>query len=286
VVFDHALESQLKKRGEIAMVSDQERLDAWRLVTQEVTNILEKLNNFPDLRQAVTERIDQIQVGIALMKPDEDPHSPTMYNVLCFSHPETALAGGHVKICLHFSGDFQNREQMRRYFEDNPDYGRYVVQYDTLTLRMDSGETYGRMACTLIHELGHRLVAKQKGLIGVNINGLVTDQERLLEEATLRTFDCQLMFALGGPSYKSLVEEMAFKFMRYRTRQQKKPPRWEGAGSALDWCWGPLQSNEGKMGRDFIFRLYSELMAIDKYAPAQIVWAEKCKLISVIPGGY
>lgn len=258
------------------MISDQKRFDEWIQIKDEVVRITMMAMKTPFLYNTISERINQSSGGFMIMKPIIDLQGKLAFTSIWHSSLSTRLMQD-IKILPLFYEDFQIHQSMVKWMPIGG-AGLYEQQLHMIALNMELGETLAFMASVFIHELGHGLAAKKASR--AMTDRLEPMEYRTIEEAEIRTFDYHLMLMLGGPAYRLLAEEMAFKIMRYCTGQQKKMPLLEGTGIALDHCWGSVSGMELKTGRDNLFRLFCELMAIDRYAPPCSVQKLKCRKVA------
>ncbi len=257
------------------MISDQERVEVWNSINEEVESIVVKALSYGLIRDVLAERMNQISNIFAVFKPLMRGSQFTFDTIWRSSQKKFSMQD--VKVFLWFPEDDQlhmNVVEIRKLLR----YGLYHGGLDTIVLNGKSDETARFMAFCFIHELGHALIAKKEGRRLTPY--IPTPEESLAEEVEMKTFDYKLLLAIGGPEYIAESEKMTDALIRYRTCKEKTLPLLEGKGLALDYCFGPVKSDRAKKERDFLFWFSCECAAADQTLSPELAQKEKYKLLA------
>lgn len=258
-----------KLTTEVTMISDQERLDGFFAILEETKKMTEQASYLP----GVQERSNLLANGFTIVSPRLTKDSRLGFTPIWASSPN--IYKERLRIYPRFSQDEKlhsalNNDTMSR-------YGSHTRLYHQINLGVLS-ETRRYMAYVLIHELGHAIIAEQRRLIMTEY--IYSLAENITEEAEMRTFDYQLLLAIGGSEYQIAVDKALYWIQKERRAHKpgQKPLTPFDMGHCLDLIFGqPIPENKSK--RNSLFELLCCMMDADRSFPMPIATNLKNQLI-------
>lgn len=146
------------------------------------------------------------------------------------------------------------------YLQEYAQPGSYSSRMHMLVLGMDEKETPRFMATTLLHEIGHAMVAEKEGRILCPLAPR-DERTRLEEELRMWQFDYQLAGFLGGEELRRYMELTAHEIIQGWVRGSPFHLK-VGTSTPLDLCYGTI-SEQGSLGRRTVMYMrYCELIAL------------------------
>lgn len=257
------------------MISDQDRLNAFFPIAAEMDAIVAN----QAVRSAVPEIIERINLGTAgiiLVAPLENSRGEGRFKHVWQSHPNVPPTA--LRIYPFFAEDAPIHSIAAQIVSEFQ-WAGYNHPAHTIVVNMDAKETKRCMAWFLVHEFGHALVNLKEGYA---FTDRVSPRDRMTaQEVSMRTFDYQLMRALGGSRYQTEVDRAIYwiKKCEQRGDKQKMIEYFYGKGKALELCVGQCPEPAGETFRDEIFFLLCFLDAIDRSQPPHLAQKMKCKLM-------
>ncbi|MBX4201226.1 hypothetical protein KW786_03865 [Candidatus Parcubacteria bacterium] len=258
------------------MISDMDRYFAFEGLHRELAAIVcQARAQVP----STANRLNYLNSGFALLAPWDGNRDLASFEII---HQSENYRKGSLRIYLLFSDDAKigGLAENERFFKRKmKTRGFYSADTHMITIYVDQDqETLRRQAFILLHELGHVPQFMERGIVFTDT--ILPNQERILMEKEMWTADYQIALAIGGDRYRQLAkantERLAAGFQRVQPA-----PLAEGAGVALDHCFGLAVTPEIRKERDWLFDVYCTLHAIDSFSCDQsVLEAKKCEFIA------
>ncbi|MGD0576747.1 MAG: hypothetical protein ABSA74_01600 [Candidatus Staskawiczbacteria bacterium] len=253
-------------RGEIIMVTDQERLDSWLKLAREI----DEIGRNPAVLAQVPEIVERLNVGLeglSVLAPHAKSQTEIEFQAVFCYKPE--VFNSSLRIYPFFLEDLASGWDgfNTTGLVTGNSYTEYWRPINQITFNAQPDETLRAMACMFIHELGHALAAQKSGHTFSYLASPLS--ERIDEEISMRSFDCKLFLALGGPAYRQECDRGIYWTFKHRRQRKMKPDNWldyfKGKGSVFSPFLGQPTIERVALERDSLFRILCDFMAADRH---------------------